>query len=81
LAARPASPEHIDAKILILDLDVDLLSLRKNRHRRRGRVNTTLVFRRRHALHAVHARLPAHHAVGALANDFEDGLLDAAQNA
>ena len=62
-----------------LDLDGDFVNLGHDRNRRRRRVYPALLLRRRHALHAVHARLAAQHLVDAVAADEGGGLAEAAQ--
>ena len=65
LAARAAGAEHVDAQVLVVDLDVDLLGLRQHGHGRGGGVDAPAGLGLRHALHAVHAGLefqPREHA-------------------
>ena len=55
----PAPPDAhgVDAQILVVDLDVDLLGLRQHRDGRGRGVDAALRLGLRHALHAVHAGL------------------------
>ena len=63
LAARPGGAKHVDAKILVLDLDVDLFGLGKHRDGGGGRMNASLDLGLWDALHSVNARLPPQLAV------------------
>ena len=65
LAARAAGAEDVDAQVLVVDLDVDLLGLRQHRDGRRRGMDAARGLGLRHALHAVHARFefqPGEHA-------------------
>jgi hypothetical protein len=85
LAARSARPEDVDAKVLLVDPDVDLLGLRQHGHGRRRCVDAPGGFRGRDALHAVDSRFelqarkhPAARDRGArLLVAAEPGLVDA----
>src|SRR5262245_46165911 len=65
LPARPRRTENIDAKILVLDLDIDLLRFGKYRNRSGGCMDAALRFRHRHPLHPMHARLEFEMGIGA----------------
>ena len=52
----PLDAEHVDAQILVVDLDVDLLGLGQHGDGRGRGVDAALRLGRRHALDAVHAR-------------------------
>ena len=79
LSAGPARAEDIDAQVLVLDLEIDLLGFGEHRDRGGRRVNAPLRFGGRHALHAMHAALAAHLAERARALDLENCFLHAAQ--
>ena len=55
LAAGAAGAHGLDAQIVVLDLDVDLLDLGQHRNRRRRGVDAALRFGIGHALHPMHA--------------------------
>ena len=80
LAAGARGAEDVDAQVLVLDLHVHLLRLGQHGHGRGGGVDAALALRRRHALHAVHAALPAEGAVGVTVH-LEDRLAHAAERA
>ena len=75
----PLRAEDVDAQVLVLDPDVHLLGLRQHGHGGGRGVDAPLRLGDRHALHPVHARLAAQRAVGVVAADREDGLLEAAR--
>src|SRR5271155_2152402 len=56
LTARPAGAENIDAQILVVDPDIDLLRLGQNGHSGRRSVDAAACLGLRHALDAVHPR-------------------------
>ncbi len=78
LAAGTAGAEHVDAQILVVDLDVDLLGLGQHRHGRRRGVDAALRLGLRHALHAMHAGFEFEPRKHALAGDVGDDFLVAA---
>ena len=78
LAAGAAGAEHVDAQVLVVDLDVDLLGLGQHGHRRRRGVDAPLRLGLGHALHAMHAGLEFELREHALAGDDGDDLLVAA---
>ena len=78
LAARAARPEHVDAEILLVDLDVDLLRLGQHRDGRRRGVDAPLRLGLRHALHAMHAGFELQPGEHPLAGDLGDDFLVAA---
>ena len=63
---------------LSCDLDVDLVGFGQHRDGGRRGVDAAAGFGGRHALHAMHAALVLQPAVGALALDADDDVLDAA---
>ncbi len=65
-------------KILVIDLDVDLLRLRQHGDRGGGGMDAPLRFGLRHALHAMHAGFEFEPREHALAGDIGDDLLVAA---
>ena len=77
LAACAAGAHGVDAQIIRPHGQFDLLGFGQHRHRRRRCVDATLGLGRRHALHAVPARLVAQETPRALAFDREDDLLAA----
>jgi hypothetical protein len=79
LAARAARAHDVDLEVLGIDLDLDVLDLRHDGHRRRRGVDASLRLGRGHALHAVHARLVLELREGALAVDADDHLAQAAR--
>ena len=81
LAAGAAAVEDVDAQVVLVDVDVDLLGLGQHGDRRRRGVDAALRLGRRHALDAVDAALVLQARVGALAVDLEDDLLEAADAA
>src|SRR5690606_32234945 len=78
LTARTAGPEDVDAVVGGGELHVDLVGLGEHGHGDRAGVDPALRLGRGHALHAVHARLELEVAVGALADDLERHLREAA---
>ena len=77
LAALAAGPEGVDAKIALLDLDLDpVVEVRKGGHRGEGRVAAVLGIERGHPDEAVDSRLDAQAAVRMVALDLERGALD-----
>ena len=81
LAARPAARGDADLEVLVVDLDVDLVGLGEDGHRRRRRVDAALRLRGGHALHAVDAPFEAKLRVDVAAGDERDALLEAAGGA
>src|SRR5438046_1137610 len=81
LPAGAAGAEHVDAQVLVIDLDVDLLGLGEDRDGRRRRVDAPLRLGDRHALHAVHAGLVAQRSVHLGAAHREHGFLEPAEGA
>jgi hypothetical protein len=79
LAARAARAEDVDPEVLVLDLEVDFLSLWQHGNGRGGSMDASLRLGRGHPLHAVHAALATHLAESARPLDLEDRLLHAAQ--
>ena len=75
LPARTAGAEHVDAQILVLDLDVDLFGLGQHRDGRGRGMDAALRLGRRHALNAMHARLEFQPREHTLAGDIGDDLL------
>src|SRR5215831_4687695 len=75
LAAWATRPEHVDAQVLVIDLDVDLLGLGKHCDSRGRGVDAPLRLGLRHALHTMHARLEFEPGEHALAGDIGDDLL------
>ena len=53
----PGRAEDVDAQVVRVDLDVDLLGLRQHEHAGGGGVDAALRLGGRHPLHAVHAAL------------------------
>src|SRR5512141_565040 len=80
LATGARRAEHVDAKVLVFDPEVDLFSFRKHGDRGSGGVNATLVFGNGHSLHAMNAGFPAHRSEDAFSFHLEDCFLDAAQS-
>ena len=78
LPARPRRAVDIDAQILVLDLDIDILGLGQHRDGRCGRVDAALGFSGRHALHPVHAGFELQMGKGSCAIDVGDHFLVAA---
>src|SRR6266568_817809 len=79
LAARALRAEDVDPQVFLLDLDVHLLGFGEDGDGRRGRVDATLRFSHRHALHPVHPRLVTERAVHARPPGGEDRLLQPAE--
>ena len=79
LAARALGAIDVDAQILVVDHDVDVLGFGQHRHRGRRGVDAALGFGHRHALHAMHAAFEFQLGIGAAAVHFQDRVLDAAQ--
>ena len=78
LAARARRALDVDPEVLLLvDVDLDLVGLGHDDDRRRRRVDPPARLRRRDALDAVDAALELEAAVGAVAVDLDDRLLDA----
>ena len=57
LPARPGRAEDVDAQVVGVDLDLDLLGLGQHEHAGRRGVDAALRLGGRHPLHAVHAAL------------------------
>ena len=74
----PGRAERIDADILGVDLDLDLVGLRQHRHGDGRRVHAPLLLGHRHALHAVHAAFVLQLAVDLVAAHQGDDFLQAA---
>jgi len=81
LAARSAGAHHVDAQLLRVDLDVDLVGFGHHRDRDGRGVDASLRFGRRHALDAVYAALVLQAAEDAVAGDRRDDFLHAARAA
>ena len=71
LSTRAAGAEHVDAQVVLVDVDLNLVGLGKHGNGRRGRVDAALAFRLGHALHAVHAGLVLHDGVHLVALHLE----------
>ena len=78
LAAGTRAPEHVDVDVVGVDHDVDLFGLGQDRHRRRRRMNPPLRLGHGHTLDPVHPAFELEPAVGAVALDREDDLLETA---
>ena len=78
LTTRAACAIHIDAQIVLIDVDLDLVGLRKHGDRSGRRMNAALAFRLRNALHAVHAALELHDGINLVALHLELDFLIAA---
>src|SRR5271156_2917540 len=79
LSARARRAVGIDAQVRGIQIDgLDRLELREDRDRARRSVNASLRLGRRHALHAVGARLELQQRVGAATDDAADDFLVAA---
>ena len=57
LPTRAGGAEHINPKVAFLDIDIDILGLGEDRHRRRRGVDAAAGLGFRDALHPMHARL------------------------
>src|SRR2546426_6716679 len=57
LATRATRAKHVDAQILVLDLDVDFFCFRQDGDGRGGGMDAALLLGDGDALHAVHTRL------------------------
>ena len=68
----------VDAQVLGVDVDLDLVGFRKHGDRSGRRVNATLAFRLRNALHAMHAALELHDGINLVALHLELNFLIAA---
>ncbi len=79
LAARPAGAHRIDADVVRVDLDVDLLGLGQHRDGRRRGMDAAARLGFRHALHAVDPRFEFQPGKHALARDMGGDFLDAAE--
>ena len=78
LAARAAGAERVDAEIVQLDIDLDLVvDLREDEYGRERGVTPRGRIERRDAHQAMHADLRLQHAISIGAVDFERGGLDA----
>jgi hypothetical protein len=75
LPAWAGGAVDVHLEVVRVDLDVDLLSLRHDRDRRRGGVDTPLRLGRGHALDTVGAALPLEDRVRALALHRKGGLV------
>ena len=73
-----AGAVHVDAQVVLVDVDLHLVRFGQHGHRCRGRVDAALALGFRYALHAVHAALEFHDRVHLVALDFELDLLEAA---
>ena len=79
LAARARRALDVDPEVAgLVDLHLDLVHLGQDDDGRSARVDAAAGLRRRDALHAMDAALELEPAVGAVAGDLEDRLLDAA---
>ena len=78
LAARSGRPVHVDAQVVVVERDVDIVRLRQHGDRRRRRVDATLRLGDRNALHAVGPALVLHPAPDAVALEQERHLVEAA---
>ncbi|VXB95231.1 hypothetical protein BREVUG8_70089 [Brevundimonas sp. G8] len=78
LTARAGGAEGVDADVLVVDFDLDVLDLGQDRDRRRRGVDAPLRLGRRHALHPVDAALELQPAEHAVAGDRGDDFLVAA---
>jgi len=83
LTAGPGGAEHVDAQIVRVDLDLDVLGLGQHEHAGGRGVDAALRLGGRHPLHAVHAALVLqprpHCAVGLAGPDRDRRGLDAAE--
>ena len=74
LTAGAAGTKDVDAQILVVDLDVDLLGLRHDGNRRRRGMDSAARFGDRHALHPMHAGFEFETGEGVAAVDRCDRL-------
>src|SRR3989441_1756164 len=81
LATGTAGPKHIDAEILVFDLDVHLFGFGQDRDRRRRGVNATLLLGDGYALHPMHAGFVAQDSVRLGTARGEDGFLEPTERA
>ena len=79
LSAGAGCPVNIDAKIALVHIDIDLLGLRQHRDRYCRGMNTSLAFRRRHALHPMNAGFVFQAGKDVTASDFRDAFLHTAE--
>eukprot|EP00964_Phaeocystis_antarctica_P121286 scaffold84966_cov68-Phaeocystis_antarctica.AAC.8 len=79
LAARAARAGGGEGDVLLLDLDRHLVHLRHHCHGRRARVHAARRLRRRHPLHAMHARLELELGEDRVALHLERGVSVAAR--
>ncbi len=63
LPAGPRAPVHVDAQVVLVDRDVDLLGFGEHEHTRRRGVDAALRLGGGNPLHAVHAALVLQPAV------------------
>src|SRR6185503_17419146 len=77
---RPGRAERVDAQILLGDRDFDFLSLRENRNRDGGSMDTPAAFSRRDTLDTVYAAFVFEPAVDTLTFDERDDFLEAADS-
>src|SRR5579871_164638 len=78
LPAWTRGTERIDANVLGLELDFDVVRYGQHRHRDGGSVHASLLFGDRHPLHAMHAAFVAQLAVNLVAAHQGDDFLQAA---
>ncbi len=67
LSARTRGAIHIDPQILLIDIDIDVFRLGKNRNGGRGGMNASLRLGVGHPLHPVHARFELKPRIDAVA--------------
>ena len=79
LAARTARAVDVDAQVVRVDLDLDVLDLGQHGDGGGRGVDAPLRLGDRHALHAVHAGLELHLRVDLVAANAERDLLEAAR--
>ena len=78
LPAVPGGTVDVDAELVGVNFDLDIVNLRQNGYRRRGSVNTPAGLGGRHALHAVYPAFVLEPGVCTVPFHLEDNLLVAA---
>src|SRR6185437_4289897 len=78
LATRSARTEHVDAQVLIVDMDVDLLRFGQHCYRRRRGMDAAAALGLRHPLHAMDARFKFEALEDVATADRRDRFLEAA---
>ena len=79
LATSTLGAECVDAQILVMDDDVDILGFRQHRHGRGAGMNAPLGFGSWHALHPVYAAFKLQLGIDPAAFHFQGRILEAAQ--